>query len=90
MKISDAADSVEGAITALTIDEAALPPVPAHKPHLLVLVGVPGSGKSTVAERLRKEGDWAVVSQDVLGDRRACESATAKFLRAGRNVVIDR
>lgn len=90
MKSSDAADSVEDATKALTIVDAALSPLAAHKPHLLVLVGVPGSGKSTVAERLRKEAGWAVVSQDVLGDRRACESATAKYLRQGRNVVVDR
>lgn len=64
-------------------------PQPATKPLLLVLVGIPGSGKSTVAARLQQAG-WVVVSQDVLGDRRSCESATTHALRAGRNIVIDR
>ena len=59
------------------------------KPLLLVLVGIPGSGKSTLSARLRAEG-WAVVSQDVLGDRRSCEAAMARHLREGRNTVIDR
>lgn len=67
---------------------ASAAPTP-RKPLLLVLVGIPGSGKSTLSARLRDEG-WAVVSQDVLGDRRSCEAATARHLREGRNTVIDR
>jgi guanylate kinase len=67
---------------------ASATPTP-RKPLLLVLVGIPGSGKSTLSARLRDEG-WAVVSQDVLGDRRSCEAATARHLREGRNTVIDR
>lgn len=61
-----------------------------NPPRLLVLVGIPGSGKSTLAARLQAEGGWAVVCQDVLGDRRACERAARRHLLAGRSVVIDR
>lgn len=67
---------------------ASAAPTP-RKPLLLVLVGIPGSGKSTLSARLREQG-WAIVSQDVLGDRRSCEAATARHLREGRNTVIDR
>jgi predicted alpha/beta-fold hydrolase len=77
-------------LTAPSRDAApALVPQVIRRPLLLVLVGIPGSGKSTVAARLREEG-WAVVSQDMLGDRRSCEVATARHLREGRDTVIDR
>ncbi|KAL6764605.1 AAA domain-containing protein, partial [Haematococcus lacustris] len=56
---------------------------------VLVLVGVPGSGKSTIAQQLREAG-WVVVNQDVLGSRRSCEAAFDEALQAGRNVVVDR
>ncbi|KAL6764604.1 hypothetical protein V8C86DRAFT_2473181, partial [Haematococcus lacustris] len=56
---------------------------------VLVLVGVPGSGKSTIAQELREAG-WVVVNQDVLGSRRSCEAAFDEALQAGRNVVVDR
>jgi hypothetical protein len=42
--------------------------------RMVVLVGIPGSGKSWIANLFRKEG-WIVVSQDELGDRRKCEAA---------------
>jgi adenylate kinase family enzyme len=33
---------------------------------VLVLVGLPGSGKSTFAETLEKKGRWSRVNQDLL------------------------
>jgi predicted kinase len=57
--------------------------------RLVVLVGLPGSGKSTLAAQLAAAG-WAVVSQDELGSRRACESRTEKELQAGGRVAVDR
>jgi hypothetical protein len=45
--------------------------------RMIVLVGIPGSGKSFVANMFKKEG-WIVVCQDELGDRRKCEQAARK------------
>ncbi|KAJ1489667.1 hypothetical protein T484DRAFT_1779466 [Baffinella frigidus] len=42
--------------------------------RLLVMVGIPGSGKSTIAKQLEARG-WVWVSQDELGSRRRCEEA---------------
>ncbi|CAM9247574.1 unnamed protein product, partial [Phaeothamnion confervicola] len=56
---------------------------------LLVLVGIPGSGKSTFAERMSSSG-WAVVNQDTTGTREGCVKAVRRHLQAGRKVVVDR
>jgi putative protein kinase ArgK-like GTPase of G3E family len=60
----------------ISVDEDALDEVggEAGSVRVVVLVGIPGSGKSFVANVFRKEG-WVVVSQDELGDRRTCEAA---------------
>lgn len=64
---------------------------PRPLPRVLVLVGLPGSGKSTAAQELvAAHADWARVNQDELGDRRACEAAASAALASGRSVVIDR
>ncbi|KNE63362.1 hypothetical protein AMAG_08499 [Allomyces macrogynus ATCC 38327] len=53
-------------------------------PALVMLVGLPGSGKSWVAERLAAR--FTHVSQDLLGDRGACEFEVKTHPR----VVLDR
>lgn len=61
---------------------------------LVVLVGIPGSGKSTFARKLMDGApagrEWKRVSQDVLGSRGKCVSAAETALRRGAHVVIDR
>ncbi|KNE64556.1 hypothetical protein AMAG_09915 [Allomyces macrogynus ATCC 38327] len=53
-------------------------------PALVMLVGLPGSGKSWVAERLAVR--FTHVSQDLLGDRDTCEFE----VKAHTRVVLDR
>lgn len=53
---------------------------------MLVLVGVPGSGKSTLCASLSATR----VSQDDLGSRVKCERAAAEALTRGERVAIDR
>ena len=63
-------------------------------PLLLVLVGIPGSGKSTFAQELLTssppDGEWSRVSQDALGTRARCVRAAQDALLDGRHVAIDR
>lgn len=63
-------------------------------PILLLLVGLPGSGKSTFARRLPSSA-WLVVNQDTIhdghpGSRKQCLTAAREGLREGRHVCIDR
>jgi hypothetical protein len=65
-------------------------------PKLVLLVGLPGSGKSTFADRLVASGSgWVRICQDECGgSRRDCEGAFANAtLRGsdyGRHVILDR
>ena len=75
----------------------------AVQPVLVILVGLPGSGKSTFSRYLYEtayyrvgrgnflnDRGWRIVNQDQLGDRRTCERVAANHLRRGDNVIIDR
>ena len=57
--------------------------------RVLLLVGLPGSGKSTFAKKLRANG-WWVISQDALGTRDRCVTEFRKALQRGKSVVVDR
>jgi predicted kinase len=59
-------------------------------PRLIILAGLPGSGKSSLAAALERRGGWAVVNQDTLGNRRKCEAACARAFDRGDRVVVDR
>ncbi|KAL7309957.1 hypothetical protein PS15m_010772 [Mucor circinelloides] len=59
--------------------------------RMLVLVGLPGSGKSTISNKLIQcRKDWQRVNQDDMKSRKACEMYTKKFLDQRQNVVVDR
>jgi len=57
--------------------------------HLLVLVGPPASGKSSIARRLHTEFQYTIINQDTLKTPAKQRSAFAKALEAGSSIVID-
>lgn len=63
------------------------------RPVLLVLVGLPGSGKTTFGNALVEQLDgWARFSQDesASGRRQEVEAAVSAALARGENVIVDR
>ncbi|CAM9351427.1 unnamed protein product, partial [Hapterophycus canaliculatus] len=65
------------------------PPPPPGGYRILILVGIPGSGKSTFSSFLEDFG-WTVVNQDTLGSREKCRVKAQQVLRKGGRVVVDR
>ena len=65
---------------------------PTFKPFMLLLVGIPGSGKSTFATCLVDGKPWMYVrvNQDSLGNRSACEELAKKAIADGKCPIIDR
>ena len=63
-----------------------------NSPKMLILVGIPGSGKSTFACSLEKAMPWRYrrINQDTLKTRRKCEVLCRKVLAEGYVAVIDR
>jgi predicted kinase len=57
--------------------------------RVLVLVGLPGSGKSSIARQLESRG-WVRVNQDELGSRNKCKELMEKALVENKKVVVDR
>jgi predicted kinase len=60
-----------------------------NQTFVLVLTGLPGSGKSTISTELEKSG-WIRISQDELGSLQECKSLFEKSLKKGRSVIVDR
>lgn len=80
--------SSDTALAAVATATAAATPATTR---VLLLVGVPGSGKTTFASRLVAGGGWVRVSQDDLGGNRpAVERRFKAALESGEGVVVDR
>ncbi|KAJ3187298.1 hypothetical protein HDU85_006586 [Gaertneriomyces sp. JEL0708] len=58
--------------------------------RLIICCGLPGSGKSTFAARLRDTLGFVVVSQDDMGTKDACVTAFNNEWKHGRRIIVDR
>ena len=65
---------------------------PQHQQHILLLVGLPGSGKTVLATTLCRILPWKYshVNQDLLQSRPACLRETQRILDMGKCPIIDR
>lgn len=60
-------------------------------PELIILVGAPGSGKSTYAGKLANEytDKYIIINQDTLKTRKKCILACEKAVADQKNIIID-
>ncbi|GMR48752.1 hypothetical protein PMAYCL1PPCAC_18947, partial [Pristionchus mayeri] len=64
-------------------------PLPSSEKEIIVMVGFPGSGKSSFAKRLEKDHGYVVVNRDSMGTWQKCVAAARNALREGKSVVVD-
>ena len=78
-----------------TIPDASTAAVPPSRPVVLILVGPPGAGKSTLCASLPASA-WTTVNQDTIGkhgkpgSRDQCLAAVKRALTLGKHVAVDR
>jgi predicted kinase len=60
--------------------------------RMIIMMGVPGSGKSTIAKRLveASKGEYVRVNQDEMGTRKKCEMVAKDALKKQKSVIVDR
>ncbi|KAF1759575.1 hypothetical protein GCK72_016042 [Caenorhabditis remanei] len=69
--------------------EPADAPLKSDKPEIIVMVGFPGSGKSTFARMLAEQNGYKIVNRDTLGTWQKCVAAVRSHLKNGDSVIID-
>ena len=59
---------------------------------IIILVGLPGSGKSYFAEKLKNSNPeyWKIISQDTMGSRKKCEDEYVSAIKKNKGVILDR
>jgi len=93
-KISQQSEKIVEPYNSLTLEvNPKLFPVAITSSNLkfIMLVGLPGSGKSFVAESIaaRRVGETIIVSQDESGSRSACETQIQGNYRDGTLIILD-
>ena len=57
--------------------------------EIILLIGPPACGKSTIARRLESSGNCVRINQDTLKTRPACLKAARSVLTSGKSVIVD-
>uniref|UniRef100_F1L4U3 Bifunctional polynucleotide phosphatase/kinase n=1 Tax=Ascaris suum TaxID=6253 RepID=F1L4U3_ASCSU len=63
--------------------------MPGLKQEVIVLVGYPGCGKSTFAEKIAKEHGYGIVNRDSMKTWQKCVQNAKIYLQKGQSVIID-
>ncbi|CAD6191330.1 unnamed protein product [Caenorhabditis auriculariae] len=63
--------------------------LPSEGQEVIVMVGFPGSGKSTFSKKIADEYGYFEVSRDKIGGPDKCVAVARKALEEGKSVVID-
>jgi len=66
-----------------------IPPLAQPRQEMIILIGPPGSGKSTFCSKYLIPYGYEWVNQDTLKTREKCQEAAEAALSAGRSVVVD-
>ncbi|KAJ9089541.1 DNA kinase/phosphatase Pnk1, variant 2 [Entomophthora muscae] len=62
---------------------------PANCQELVLMVGLPGSGKTSAFKRFLKPHDYEWINNDTLKTKETCLKATESYLTSKKSVVID-
>lgn len=73
----------------MDVFDVASPPAPSTTQELILLVGNPGSGKSSTAKHFATSAGYVHVEQDVVRTKAKTLKAVKDALPSGRSVVID-
>lgn len=57
--------------------------------EIIIMVGMPASGKSYVSKMLNKDHNYKIVNQDELNTIKKCQDAVIKYIKQTKNIVID-
>lgn len=66
-----------------------IPGLDDNKPEVIVMVGMPGSGKSFFANDVLAAKQYEIVNRDTLGTWQKCVDRVNDYLKAGKKVVVD-
>ncbi|CAO4375352.1 unnamed protein product [Caenorhabditis nigoni] len=64
-------------------------PLKTDKPEIIVMVGFPGSGKSTFARWLAEQNGYKIINRDTLGTWQKCVATARSHLKNGDSLIID-
>ena len=64
-------------------------PIPGPKQEVIVFVGLPGCGKTKLANELAEKHDYATVNRDSMKTWQKCVEATKVYLKRGKSVIVD-
>lgn len=62
---------------------------PKKSKELIIMVGYPGSGKSTIANNYLKPNNYIIINQDSLKTKKKCYEEIEKNMILNNNIVID-